>query len=109
MGMRQRLAMAAALLGEPEVLILDEPTNGLDPLGIRQLRDQLKAHAAAGGTVLVSSHQLAEVAQVVDQVVIIEAGRLMAAGPVGEIVGDATLEDVFFGLTGLPGTPEVSA
>jgi ABC-2 type transport system ATP-binding protein len=109
MGMRQRLAMAAALLGDPEVLILDEPTNGLDPMGIRQLRDHLTAHAAAGGTVLVSSHHLAEVAQVVDQVVIIEGGRLVVAGPASEIVGDATLEDVFFGLIGAAGTPEVSA
>ena len=87
LGMRQRLALGAALLGRPEVLILDEPTNGLDPVGIRALREQLTAHAAAGGTVLVSSHQLAEVAQVVDQVVIIHEGRLVTAGPARDLMG----------------------
>lgn len=87
LGMRQRLALATALLGEPEVLILDEPTNGLDPLGVRELRDLLREHAAKGGTVLVSSHQLAEVAQVIDQVVIIHEGRLVTSGPAAELLG----------------------
>src|SRR3954466_5813744 len=71
MGMRQRLAIAAALRGAPPVLILDEPTNGLDPPGIRWMRDMVRAQAAAGRTVLISSHLLAEVAQSVDDVVII--------------------------------------
>src|SRR4051812_37319167 len=77
LGMRQRLGLAAALLGDPELLILDEPANGLDPGGVRWLRDFLRAFAAEGRTVLVSSHVLAEVAQTVDQVLIINRGRLV--------------------------------
>jgi ABC-2 type transport system ATP-binding protein len=77
LGMRQRLALAAALLGDPELLILDEPANGLDPEGVRWLRDLLRDFAAQGRTVLVSSHHLAEVAQTVDQVVIINRGRFV--------------------------------
>jgi ABC-2 type transport system ATP-binding protein len=76
--MRQRLGLAGALLGEPELLILDEPANGLDPDGVRWLRDFLRAFASEGRTVLVSSHVLAEVAQTVDQVLIINHGRLVA-------------------------------
>jgi ABC-2 type transport system ATP-binding protein len=81
LGMRQRLSLAAALLGDPELLILDEPANGLDPEGVRWLRDFLRAFAAEGRTVLVSSHLLAEVAQTVDQVVIINRGRLVTESP----------------------------
>jgi ABC-2 type transport system ATP-binding protein len=77
LGMRQRLGLAGALLGDPELLILDEPANGLDPEGVRWLRDFLRAFAAGGRTVLVSSHVLAEVAQTVDQVLIITRGRLV--------------------------------
>ncbi len=77
LGMRQRLGLAGALLGDPELLILDEPANGLDPEGVRWLRDFLRAFAAGGRTVLVSSHVLAEVAQTVDQVLIINRGRLV--------------------------------
>ncbi len=77
LGMRQRLGLAAALLGDPELLILDEPANGLDPEGVRWLRDFLRAFAADSRTVLVSSHVLAEVAQTVDQVLIINRGRLV--------------------------------
>src|SRR3984885_9423269 len=77
LGMRQRLGLAAALLGDPELLILDEPANGLDPEGVRWLRDFLRALASEGRTVLVSSHVLAEVAQTVDQVLIITHGRLV--------------------------------
>jgi ABC-2 type transport system ATP-binding protein len=77
LGMRQRLGLAAALLGEPELLVLDEPANGLDPEGVRWLRDFLRSFAAEGRTVLVSSHVLAEVAQTVDQVLIISRGRLV--------------------------------
>ncbi len=77
LGMRQRLGLAAALLGDPELLILDEPANGLDPEGVRWLRDFLRAFAAGSRTVLISSHVLAEVAQTVDQVLIINRGRLV--------------------------------
>jgi ABC-2 type transport system ATP-binding protein len=77
LGMRQRLGLAAALLGDPELLILDEPANGLDPEGVRWLRDFLRAFASQGRTVLISSHVLAEVAQTVDQVLIINRGRLV--------------------------------
>jgi ABC-2 type transport system ATP-binding protein len=77
LGMRQRLGLAGALLGDPELLILDEPANGLDPEGVRWLRDFLRAFASGGRTVLVSSHALAEVAQTVDQVLIINRGRLV--------------------------------
>jgi ABC-2 type transport system ATP-binding protein len=77
LGMRQRLGIAAALLGDPELLILDEPANGLDPEGVRWLRDFLRAFAASSRTVLVSSHVLAEVAQTVDQVLIINRGKLV--------------------------------
>jgi ABC-2 type transport system ATP-binding protein len=80
--MRQRLGLAATLLGDPRVLVLDEPANGLDPQGIRWLRDFLRAMAAEGRTVLVSSHVLAEVAQTVDDVVVIHRGRLVQQGPV---------------------------
>jgi ABC-2 type transport system ATP-binding protein len=85
LGMRQRLGLAAALLGDPELLILDEPANGLDPEGVRWLRDFLRAFAAEGRTVLVSSHLLAEVAQTVDQVVIINRGRLVVEAPLAEL------------------------
>jgi ABC-2 type transport system ATP-binding protein len=86
LGMKQRLGIAAALLGDPGVLILDEPANGLDPEGIRWLRDLLKALAAEGRTVLVSSHLLSEMEQLADDVVIIAAGRLIRQGPVGEVL-----------------------
>ena len=100
LGMRQRLGLATALLADPEVLILDEPANGLDPEGVRWLRGLLRGFAAEGGTVLVSSHLLAEVAQTVDSVVIIDGGRLVAQGPVAELtVGGAGLEEAFFQLT----------
>jgi ABC-2 type transport system ATP-binding protein len=80
--MRQRLGLAATLLGDPRVLVLDEPANGLDPQGIRWLRDFLRSMASEGRTVLVSSHVLAEVAQTVDDVVVIHRGRLVQQGPV---------------------------
>jgi ABC-2 type transport system ATP-binding protein len=100
LGMRQRLGLATALLADPEVLILDEPANGLDPEGIRWLRGLLRGFAAEGGTVLVSSHMLAEVAQTIDSVVIIDHGRLVAQGPVTEFTAKGDdLEEVFFQLT----------
>jgi ABC-2 type transport system ATP-binding protein len=90
MGMRQRLAIAAALLGDPEVLILDEPTNGLDPPGIRWVRDLVREQAGRGRAVLVSSHLLFEVAQSVDDVVVITEGTLRAAGPLDQVLGGGT-------------------
>jgi ABC-2 type transport system ATP-binding protein len=85
--MRQRLALAAALLGDPDVLILDEPANGLDPEGVHWLRCFLRRFADRGGTVLVSSHLLAEVAQTVDDVVIIAHGRLVTESSLAELAG----------------------
>jgi ABC-2 type transport system ATP-binding protein len=86
LGMRQRLGLAAALLGDPELLILDEPANGLDPEGVRWLREFLRAFAAQGRTVFVSSHHLAEVAQTVDRVVIINRGRLVVESSLGDLI-----------------------
>jgi ABC-2 type transport system ATP-binding protein len=96
MGMRQRLAIASALLGDPEVLVLDEPTNGLDPPGIRWIRGLLREQAAAGRAVLVSSHLLAEVAQSVDDVVVVAGGELRGQGTLQEVLGggDAPATDV---------------
>jgi ABC-2 type transport system ATP-binding protein len=85
MGMKQRLNLAAALLGDPRVLVLDEPANGLDPQGIRWLRDFLRSRAGEGRTVLVSSHVLAEVSQTVDEVVVISHGRLRAHSTLAEL------------------------
>ena len=89
LGMRQRLSLAGALLGDPRGLVLDEPANGLDPQGIRWLRDFLRARAAEGRTVLISSHVLAEVAQTVDEVVVVSRGRLIAQGTVDELTAGA--------------------
>jgi ABC-2 type transport system ATP-binding protein len=86
LGMRQRLGLAAALLGDPRVLVLDEPANGLDPQGIRWLRDFLRARAAEGRAILVSSHVLSEVAQTVDDVVVIHRGRSIEQAPIGELL-----------------------
>ncbi len=84
-GMKQRLNLAAALLGDPRALVLDEPANGLDPQGIRWLRDFLRSMAGEGRTVLVSSHVLAEVSQTVDEVVVIHRGRLRASSTLAEL------------------------
>jgi ABC-2 type transport system ATP-binding protein len=86
LGMKQRLSLAGALLGDPQVLVLDEPANGLDPQGIRWLRDLLRALAAEGRTVLVSSHVLTEMAQLADDVVIIAKGRLIRQAPMAEVL-----------------------
>jgi ABC-2 type transport system ATP-binding protein len=100
LGMRQRLGLAAALLGDPQLLILDEPANGLDPAGVRWLRTFLQGLAAQGRAVLVSSHLLAEVAQTVDQVLIIDRGRLLARARLDQLTGDGnTLEEVYLELT----------
>jgi ABC-2 type transport system ATP-binding protein len=102
LGMRQRLGLAAALLGDPDLLVLDEPANGLDPAGIHWLRRFLRGFAEGGGTALVSSHMLAEAAQTVDDVVIIDRGRRIAIGQLDELTegGRTTLEELFLRLTG---------
>ncbi|MGK5684317.1 ABC transporter ATP-binding protein [Actinoplanes sp. URMC 104] len=87
LGMRQRLAVATALLGDPPVLVLDEPANGLDPSGMAWLRGLLRAHAGAGGTVLISSHLLAELELLIDDVVIIAGGRVRLAAPLDTVAG----------------------
>jgi ABC-2 type transport system ATP-binding protein len=105
LGMRQRLGLAAALLGDPRVLILDEPANGLDPQGIRWLRDLLRTLAADGRAVLVSSHALAEIAQTVDDVVVISGGRSVLQAPLGHLLArraGASLEDIYLELTQNP-------
>jgi len=89
LGMRQRLALAVAFLADPQVLVLDEPLNGLDPEGIVWVRDTIRHLAAQGRTVLLSSHLLAEVAQTVDDVVVIAGGRLVAAGPLDTLATGA--------------------
>jgi len=100
LGMKQRLALAGAILGDPEILILDEPANGLDPAGIAWLRKFLRKLAEGGRTILVSSHQLAEMQNTVDDVIIINKGKLIASGSMKEVIGDGSLEDAFLALTG---------
>jgi ABC-2 type transport system ATP-binding protein len=100
LGMRQRLGIAGALLGQPQLLVLDEPSNGLDPAGVQWLRRLLRGFADDGGTVLVSSHLLAEVAQSVDRIVIICLGRLVADAPLDQLAGRGqSLEDAYLELT----------
>jgi ABC-2 type transport system ATP-binding protein len=116
-GMRQRLAVAQAMLGLPDLLILDEPTNGLDPPQIREMRESLRRYAATGRTVVVSSHLLSEVEQTCTHVVVMARGRLLAAGPVGELIGAAASvhidvdqpERALALLTALPGISEARA
>jgi ABC-2 type transport system ATP-binding protein len=101
LGMRQRLGLATALLGEPQLLVLDEPINGLDPAGVHWLREFLHRFAEQGGTVLVSSHVLAEVAQTVHRVLIINQGRLVADSPVDTLSQPGrSLEQAYLELTG---------
>ncbi len=101
LGMRQRLALAAALLGDPGTLVLDEPANGLDPDGVRWLRSLIRGLGEQGRSVLVSSHLLAELAQTVDEVIVIEQGHLVAHDRIAALAGTGTetLEDVFVRLT----------
>ena len=100
LGMRQRLGLAGALLGDPDLLVLDEPANGLDPEGMHWLRGFLRGFAAQGRTVLISSHVLAEVAQTVDQVIVINRGRIVANDPLTEITDNGrTLENAYLELT----------
>jgi ABC-2 type transport system ATP-binding protein len=100
-GMRQRLGLSAALLGDPPTLVLDEPANGLDPMGISWLRALLRGLADQGRTLLVSSHQLAELAQTVDDVILIDHGRLVARGSTADLMArhqSASLEELFLDL-----------
>ncbi len=90
LGMRQRLALAAALLGDPDVLVLDEPANGLDPAGVRWLRDLLRQRAEGGRTIFVSSHILSEVEVIADEIVIIHHGKFVASGTTQELVARAS-------------------
>ena len=99
LGMRQRVGIAAALLGDPEVLVLDEPANGLDPAGMRWLRDLVRAFADDGGTVLLASHVLSEVRQVADDLVVVGQGRVVAEGPLDELLHGESLEDFYLDLT----------
>jgi ABC-2 type transport system ATP-binding protein len=94
LGMRQRLGIAAALLKEPELLVLDEPANGLDPAGIKEVRELLRTLAADGCTVFVSSHQLAELQQTCDYVAILNRGQCVASGPVGDILARGVTRQV---------------
>ena len=88
MGMRQRLGLSACLLADPQLLILDEPMNGLDPAGMREMRDMLRGLAAEGRTVMLSSHLLDEVERTCDQVAIVDHGKVIRQGPIGELVGN---------------------
>jgi ABC-2 type transport system ATP-binding protein len=100
LGMRQRLGLATALLGDPQILVLDEPVNGLDPRGVRWLRTLLRNQVARGRTVLLSSHALSEAAQTVDDVLVIDHGRLLHQGTLSDLESRGiSLEDVFFELT----------
>ncbi|MCO7273921.1 MULTISPECIES: ABC transporter ATP-binding protein [Cellulosimicrobium] len=99
LGMRQRIGIAAALLGDPEVLVLDEPANGLDPAGMRWLRDLVRGFADDGGTVLLASHVLSEVRQVADDLVVVGQGRVVADGPLDDLLSGESLEDFYLDLT----------
>ncbi|WP_189330007.1 ABC transporter ATP-binding protein [Actinoplanes ianthinogenes] len=101
MGMKQRLILAAAVMRRPDVLILDEPANGLDPAEVRALRRHLAARAADGATVLVSSHQLAEVQQLASHLVVMNHGRLVTSGRLDDLLGaHESLEDAYLAMTG---------
>lgn len=100
LGMRQRLGIGVALMGEPRYLVLDEPANGLDPVGIHWMRGLLDDFAAAGGTVLLSSHLLGEVAAIADHLVVIHHGRILAEGAPADLVSPGRdLESAFLSLT----------
>jgi len=98
--MRQRLGLARALLGQPDLLVLDEPTNGLDPAGMRDLRVLLRGFVDAGGTVFLSSHLLDEIERICDRIAIVAARRIVAEGDIATVVPPGrSLEDLFLELT----------
>jgi ABC-2 type transport system ATP-binding protein len=99
LGMRQRLGIARCLLTDPQLLILDEPTNGLDPAGIRDTRAMIRSFVDEGRSVVLSSHLLAEVERTCDVAAIIDGGRLLAQGPIPELAGGTSLEERFLALT----------
>jgi ABC-2 type transport system ATP-binding protein len=100
LGMSRRLGLATALLGDPEVLVLDEPVNGLDPAGIRWMRAFLRDSADQGRTVLLSSHLMGELAEIADDVVVIDKGRIVIHGELADVIGEhRSLEDAFFALS----------
>ena len=103
LGMRWRLGIAIALLADPKLLILDEPTNGLDPIGVREMRGIIRSLAAAGTTVLISSHQLSEIAQICDRVGVVVAGRTRYEGSLDGLSTDGDLEAGFFKLVEVAG------
>jgi ABC-2 type transport system ATP-binding protein len=111
LGMAQRLSIAGALLGDPGVLLLDEPVNGLDPAGVRWIRDLIRSLAAQGRTVFVSSHLISEMALTADRLIVIRRGRLVADTTVGELSGQAggSLEEAFFALTEGPDSEGVDS
>ena len=98
-GMKARLALAIAMLGSPKILLLDEPQNGLDPQGIADLRVFLKEWAQRGGTVVVSSHQLGEIARLADDITVIESGKTVFSGTADHLIQGGDLESRFFHLT----------
>lgn len=100
LGMKQRLSVAGALLGDPQILVLDEPSNGLDPIGIAWLRNFLRSLANEGRTVLVSSHLLAEMQHTIDDVIVINNGKLVAQGSIAEVSKGKSLEEAFLDLVG---------
>lgn len=104
-GMKARLALAIALLGDPRILVLDEPQNGLDPQGIRELRELIRRLAAAGTTVLVSSHQLGEVTHLADDIGVLTRGRLAYEGPLAAFAPPGQLEEAYFRATTEPAAP----
>ncbi len=99
LGMRQRLGLALALIGQPRMLILDEPANGLDPQGIAWIRGLLRDFAGRGGTVLLSSHLLPEIQVIADHLIIISGGRVAAAGSASALLASSSLEDLFLSIT----------
>src|SRR5439155_23513310 len=107
LGMRQRLGIAAALLKDPEVLILDEPANGLDPAGMKEVRDLLRNLADEGRTVFLSSHLLGEVQQICDRVAILSRGRCIATGPVGEVLAQGRAAGMLVRVDDAPGAMAV--
>jgi ABC-2 type transport system ATP-binding protein len=104
-GMKQRLALASALLGSPRLLVLDEPTDGLDPVGTVEIRRLLKGLRERGTTIFLSSHLLSEVEATCDRIAILDAGRLRAVGALDELKGRRSLEDYFLGVVGTAAAP----